>query len=278
MKNNISNYISPQELKLISNNDRQWLSEVFQRYEGYPDLNQLWSLMNEPWNNLGCNPNFIDTKIDAYYAHPVWLLNGLFIEQHYKSLENRSTFKDWVVGVNPSRLAEFGGGFGGLARLIGGALPALSIDIVEPHPHLIAIERANKTSNVRYKASLEGNYDVIIATDVFEHVPDPLKILYETSQHLKIGGKYLIANCFLPVIHCHLPQTFHFRNSWDIALKAMGMIPAEKVAYGRVYIRGESLNIEAARHIENISVRNWKYLKYVPFRLANAFTKVFFNT
>lgn len=262
------------ELKLISASDQQWLSDVLRTFNGLPNLEALWSLMDKLWHDFGCDPMVMDARIGAYYAHPVWLLNGLFIEQHAESLNNRAQFKDWAVKKAPQRVAEFGGGFGGLARMIGAELPSATIEIIEPHPTPIGISRAEKTTNVRYRPEMVGEYDVLIATDVFEHVPDPLQLLYETAQHLRVGGHYLIANCFFPVIRCHLPQTFHFRHSWDAAMQAMGLEPAEKVVYGRAFVRCGALNLKAARQVEEQSLKLWRVTQYLPGRLARPLTSM----
>ncbi|MEA1048976.1 class I SAM-dependent methyltransferase [Lamprobacter modestohalophilus] len=124
-------------------------------------------------------------------AHPVWLLNGLFIEQHAQSLDNRRRFTDWVAAQSPRRVADYGGGFGGLARMIGAACPSAEVEVIEPHPHPLAIERARRSPNVHYRPALDGEYDILIATDVFEHVPDPLGLAAETAAALKPGGHYL---------------------------------------------------------------------------------------
>jgi len=88
-------------------------------------------------------------------------------------------------------------------------MPAVQVEVVEPHPHPAAVALAEETPNVRYVSELTGEYDLLIATDVYEHVPDPISLAFSTASHLSIGGRYLIANCFSPVIACHLPQLFH---------------------------------------------------------------------
>lgn len=266
--------IPSEELALLKPNDQEWLARIFKRFGGYPNLNQLWALMDELWQSMGCDPKVIDARIGTYYAHPVWLLNGLFIEQHAESLSNREQFRIWVIKQAPQRVAEFGGGFGGLARTIGAELSTASIEIIEPHPTPIGIWRAQKTANVRYQPEMFGDYDIMLATDVFEHVPDPLQLVYETALHLRIGGHYLIANCFFPVIRCHLPQTFHFRHSWDAALQAMGLVPAEKVAYGRAFVRRGRLNLDAARRVERQSLRLWRVTRHLPSRIAHPLTNL----
>ncbi len=271
----LTRYISAADLQYVNPQEQAWLTQMFQRFGGYPSLEQLWSVMDEPWRALHCDPNVMDARIGDYYAHPVWLLNGLFIEQHAVSLDHRRRFTDWAAALEPLRVADYGGGFGSLARMIGEACPDAQVEVIEPHPHPLAIARAAQTPNVRYSPELGEGYDVLIATDVFEHVPDPLALVAETAAALKPGGRYLIANCFHPVILCHLPQTFHFRQSWAQALAAMGLTPAEPVVYGQAFVRRGALDLQAARRIERWSQRLWAVSPYIPGRAAHILRRVF---
>lgn len=270
----LTRYIPADDLALMTADEQSWLIEVFTRFDGYPTLEQLWALMDEPWQELRCDPDVMDARIGTYYAHPVWLLNGLFIEQHAQSLNNRRGFTEWVAARSPRRVADYGGGFGGLARMIGAVCPDARIEIIEPHPHPLAIERARRTSNVQYASSLDGQYDVLIATDVFEHVPDPLGLAAQTAARLRLGGQYLIANCFAPVIQCHLPRTFHFRHTWDRALQALGLEPADTVVYGRSFVRRGDLDLSAARAVEQRSRGLWSLMQYLPGRVARPLCRV----
>lgn len=245
----LDGYVSAQIQAHLTAEERDYLSAIFERFGGYPSLEQVWQLMDEPWDALGCDPNQMDDRITSYYRHPVWTLNGLFIEQDPESLTYRRAFKDWIVQQAPTRVADFGGGFGGLARLVGEALPLAQIEVVEPHPRPAAVVMASQTPNVRFVSALTGEYDLLIATDVFEHVPDPLGLCAETAANLKVGGQYLIANCFHPVIKCHLPQLFHFSYGWDAAMQAMGLIPSARVSYGRVYSRSDPIDLFSARTV-----------------------------
>lgn len=256
-------------LALIAPADVAWLDEVFARFGGFPSLEQVWLLMDEVWDTAGCDPAQMDDRIAAFYTHPVWLLNGLFIEQHGLSLENRSAFTDWVARQAPRRVADYGGGFGTLARMIGAACPAASIEVIEPHPHPAAIARAEETANVRYRPELTGEYDILLETDVFEHVPDPLGLVHATATHLGLGGQYLIANCFYPVMKCHLPQTFHFRHSWDIALAAMGLVPGDVVCYGQAYSLTGQLDVNRAGAVEQRSRRWFPLIERLPSRMRH---------
>lgn len=251
-------------LELFTAEERAYLTEIFQRFGGYPSLEQLWQLMDEPWEALGCSTSHMDDRVTAFYRHPVWMLNGLFIEQDPESLDHRRAFTDWVVQQAPHRVADFGGGFGGLARFIGQALPNALVEVVEPHPRSVAVAMAANTPNVRFVPELTGEYDVLIATDVFEHVPDPLGLCAETASHLKVGGQYLIANCFAPVIKCHLPQLFYFEYGWDAAMQAMGLMHGPRVQYGHAYRRTGPLDLVAARRMSNRAQRLYPLIRHLP--------------
>ena len=69
-----------------------------------------------------------------FYSHPVWLLNGLFIEQHSLSLQHRVAISDWVVEQGFDTVIDYGGGFGTIAKLIATKRPSCKIHIYEPHP------------------------------------------------------------------------------------------------------------------------------------------------
>ena len=220
--------------------------------------------MDEVWSLFDCDPLVLDDRITSFYSHPVWLLNGLFIEQDPESLFTRETFAFWVKDKSPTRIADFGGGFGSLGRYIGIALPHCSVEIVEPFPHPAAIALAERTSNVRYVSELSGEYDLLIATDVFEHVADPIALALSTASKLRRGGYFLIANCFYPVIYCHLPQLFHFSIGWHQVMSAMGLVPKERVQYGRAYLRSGNLNAISARKAALWSKRLFPLIRLLP--------------
>ena len=212
--------------------------------------------MDLAWEECGCNHSLGEKELMRFYSHPVWLLNGLFIEQHQESLGHRHSFTSFVAQLEPKRVADFGGGFGALARMLGTRCGQIKVEVIEPHPHPLAIELAKETANVRYVAELNGEYDVIMATDVFEHVRDPIALVEKTSQHLVLGGHYLMANCFLPVIRCHLPENYHWHWSWPLAMQQMNLQPGPVVAYGRIYQKVGPVAAAAARLVEQRS-RKW---------------------
>lgn len=219
-----------------------------------PSLEQIWASMDLIWDAQGCDNHTIQPeKLETFYRHSVWLLNGLFIEQHPASLEHRDAFSNWVAKQAPARVADVGGGFGTLARAIAAKSPESQVEVIEPHAHPFALTLTEQQENLSFKDELTGDYDVLIATDVFEHVADPLALLEKTAAHLAPGGRYLIANCFYPVIKCHLPCTFHFRHTWKWVLGKMNLKPIEEVGYGTVFEKTGPVVASQARGRERVS-------------------------
>jgi len=260
-------------LSALPREETRWVRMVLEGPGGSPlSVGRLWKLMDDVWRDLGCDPHRLDHRVERFYAHPVWLLNGLFTERDPESLAHRRGFVEWLVRRRPRRVADFGGGFGALARMLGSALPDARVEIIEPHPHPVAVELAARRENVRYRAELTGVYDAMVATDVFEHVSDPLGLAVDTATFLRVGGTYLIANCFRPVVLCHLPQNFHFEWTWERVLERAGLRPREPVEYGRAFERVGSLDLAAARDVELRSRRIHRWLRPLPGRVRRVLT------
>lgn len=73
-----------------------------------------------------------------------------------------------------------------------------------------------------------------------------------------------MANCFQPVILCHLPQHFHLDFSWRPAIAALGLAPGQRVAYAREYHRTGALNLPAARHQAARGKQLAPWLRHLP--------------
>lgn len=99
------------------------------------DLEQIWYLMDKVWDEMGCDNKNLDwEKIGRYYSHPVWLLNGLFIENHNLSMQIRENLAEYIAQQDFKHICDYGGGFGTLARTIAQKCPNSHIYIYEPHP------------------------------------------------------------------------------------------------------------------------------------------------
>jgi Methyltransferase domain len=231
-----------------------------------PTLEQMCAAIDFVWYAMGGNKWSPDPDMLAcYYRHPIWVLNGLFIEQHALSIEYREEFSDWVREQRPSRVGDFGGGFGTLARMVAAKCPETEVHVVEPFPHEQALARLAAFPRASYRSELSGLYDLVIATDVFEHISDPLALVNAVSAHIPIGGKFLIANHFAPLIACHLPPTFHFRSTWHFFMSMLGYQAERPVSYGWSYLKiREPANLAVVRKWEQVSRSIFRFTEKIP--------------
>ena len=194
-------------------------------YKKWPlALEQMWALMDMVWDEQDCdNRELDDEKISTYYRHPVWLLNGLFIESHELSMEHRDSISDWIVNHDIDSMLDYGGGFCTLSRMVNDKSSNITIDILEPFPSQVSRKIIEPCKQIRFVDEMPQVYDCIVALDVLEHVPDPLRILADMIKGTRLGGTLLIGNCFLPVIKCHLLQTFHFESSFQVIAEKMNL-------------------------------------------------------
>jgi trans-aconitate methyltransferase len=152
------------------------------------------------------------------------MLNGLFTGCNAASMAHRNLITEAIATLKSQSVLDFGGGFGTLARLLAKALPQADIRICEPYPPRYGIESCQPFPNIRFVPELSAqSVDVLVSTDVLEHVPDPIALLAAMVDAVRPGGHLLIANCFYPVILCHLPCTFHLRYSFNSFCRALGL-------------------------------------------------------
>jgi hypothetical protein len=239
--------ISP-ALYSLSPGERKAIENLLLRVGPAPSLEQLWSLMDEAWSHHGCNNNVpTHETLNAFYEDPVWLLNGMFIEQDELSMSHRRSIVSFVQSLAPQSVVDFGGGFGTLARLLSSALPESLISICEPYPTVCGVENCRQMPNISFVPSLQAfSCDVLVCTDVLEHVTQPIKLLAAMVDAVRLGGHLVIANCFYPVISCHLPSTFHLRYSFDsfcqvMGLDVIGLCPG---SHATIYRRNHSVPID----------------------------------
>lgn len=213
------------------------------------DLEQIWYLMDKVWDEMGCDNKNIDwNKLGQYYSHPVWLLNGLFIENHDISIQVREDIANYIANSGFETIVDYGGGFGSLAKAIAQKIPDKKVFIYEPFPSEYGKRCIAEYPNITFISKLEGEFDCIIATDVLEHLEDPLESFAQMLEHLKINGEAIIGNCFYPCIKCHLPQNFHYRYSFDVFAKMMGLknLGILKNTYASIFLKTKNQKLHPA--------------------------------
>lgn len=247
-------HVPAMELKKIDQEISRLLSQYTEN--NAPSLEQLWKIMDTVWDELGCdNQNFDIDKINNFYQHPVWTLTGLFIEQDKDSLNNRQSICNWIKHYHNDikTVIDYGAGMATLAKILASNLPNLSINLYEPYPSQIVLARLISYHNIHFVKQLKGDlYDCLISTDVLEHVPDPLFLLSEMINQVKPNGYLIIANCFYPVIKCHLPCTFHLRYTFNIFTRFMGLKRLETLN-NHIYIYQKCKMVTP----------NWQFLRFL---------------
>lgn len=205
--------------------DRVVLEALLGRTGASPSLEGMWEVMDRAWRECGCsNEDYDAASYAAFYRHPVWLLNGMFIEQDALSLQHRQAIAGHVARLAPGLIVDFGGGFGSLARMIAGQAPAARIEICDPFPPQPGVTLCRPFAKITFVEQLVvDRYDVLVSTDVLEHLHDPLTTLAEMVSSVRLGGHLLIANHFFPVIQCHIPSAFHLRYSFDWFCEQFGL-------------------------------------------------------
>jgi len=190
-----------------------------------PSLEQIWEEMDRVWDNFGLDNRVALGKqnIAAYYSHPVWTLNAFYTGADPVSVGHRQCIAQYISNLDPGRVADYGGGGAELARTLSSAVSQASIEIVEPYPSALGKYRVHELRNVKFVDRLDGEYDVIVAQDVLEHVENPILVAEAIAAALRPGGTVIFANCFRPVIKCHLPRTFHLKLSFRHILKLGGL-------------------------------------------------------
>jgi len=247
-----------------------------------PSIKQIWGALDLVWDAMAIDRFSPDPdKLARYYAHPVWVLNGLFAEFDGESVLHRERFADWIVQRRPRRVADFGGGFGTLARMVARKAPDCQVSVIEPQPLAAARDAAAGFTNILFETAPMGSYDIIVATDVFEHVLDPLGLLHSIAAHIPIGGYLLVANHFEPTIKCHLPTNFHLKLGWPIFMARLGFRREGDVVYGEAYIKvddrspttAQSSWQRASQLVWKVARRN-RYLSFAVGKLMRALARV----
>ena len=247
----------------LSSGDRRDIESLLDLVNFDLGLDQIWFLLDRAWVQCGCDSCSSDLlRLERFYSDPVWLLNGMFIEQDAVSIAHRLAITRAVAALAPRHVVDFGGGFGTLARMLANAMPQAEVAICEPFPPRHGIESCAPFANIVFVQELTSQcYDVLVCTDVLEHVPDPLSLLAAMVDSVRPGGHLLIANCFYPVIACHLPCTFHLRFSFDAFCSAMGLelIGSCEGSHATIYRRSQLLEL------------NWQNLRAMEVRSRQLF-------
>lgn len=216
----------PASYQHLDQASRDHIEDLLRHFNGrWPiKLHEMWQLLDMVWDELKCD-NIHPTAVSlaAYYLHPVWALNGLFVESDAESIGHRTRIANYVASLKARQTLDFGGGFCTLSRMIAKTDCHTRVTIYEPFPGFHTKSITASVPNLQLIGSLNQKYDCVCAIDVLEHLLDPLGSLNHVIKHLAPQGKLILANSFYPVIKCHLPSTFHLRYTFGLFLKPLGL-------------------------------------------------------
>lgn len=242
--------------ELLSEQDRKYLSQL---PETVPPVEWVWEEMDRVWDFYQLdNKQALDQQnVGDFYSHPIWLVNGIFTAVDPMSASQRMAIAKYLMQAGPIDIADYGGGFGEMALSICKLSWDAKVTIIEPYPSRFGMARLRSYPNVSFESGLHAeSYDALIVQDVLEHVDNPTKLAYEISQAVRVGGLIIFANCFYPVIKCHVPHTFHLRHTFKFVMSQLGLnfiqnIPGAE--YAQVFQRKSKLDLLAAMDAESKS-------------------------
>ena len=241
---------------LLSESDKKYLQKM---PINLPTVEWVWAEMDRIWDyyKLDNRKALEPQTIAQFYSHPVWLMNGIFTSLDPVSEKHRDLISQFTQDKKFKVIADYAGGFGELALKMAKKSPGANIKIVEPYPSAYGLERLKGIKNIEVISELGINeYDVIIAQDVLEHVEAPIELAIALTEAVKDNGLVIFANCFYPVIKCHLPKTFHLRHTFHYIMKVYGLEYQGRLTGAKhiqIFKKSGKVNANKARTAEKIS-------------------------
>lgn len=216
-----------------------------------PSVEWIWSEMNRVWQDQGLDNRVSLDKQDIgrYYSHPIWLVNGIFTALDKESVRHRQAIRQFLDRNGLNQIADYGGGSGVLANIIT-ENENTTVDIIEPYPADFYVNKYQHNHQINYIPDFaHHDYQAVIAQDVLEHVENPVKTAFTIASHARNHGYLIFANCFYPVIECHLPRTFYLRHTFPLIMKAMGLTYLGRMSeanHVQVFQKNKPINLDRA--------------------------------
>ncbi|MCB0170539.1 MAG: class I SAM-dependent methyltransferase [Anaerolineae bacterium] len=190
-------------------------------------LQQLWRLTDQAWDELnGANTNNrgVERFLSEFYQHPVWLINAAFCESDPSTINDRLAAIRLIRHVAPSKVLDFGGGFGTVSRLCAETIPDVNtIDLVDiSETRHVVQQYLSEYPKIRVLEKPAPLYDAVVSTEVLEHVIDPIETVIEINNLLRKGGAFSASWSFVPVVKCHLPHNYHLQTIMLWIIRSLG--------------------------------------------------------
>ncbi len=234
---------------LISNEDKNYLLNL---PSILPSNQWVWDEIDRVWESLGLNNKkaFLEQDIESFYNHPVWIMNGLFLEADPLSKRHQINIAKFIDENNIKKIADYGGGSGVFAEFLFKRNPLIATDIIEPYALEFFKKKILPYTSINFVNNFTcNNYDAVISQSVLEHVEKPIETAYKMAHHTKEGGLVIFADCYYPLIKCHLPSTFYLRHTFKFIMKKMGLDFVGRIPnaeHALIFRRKQYLDLNAA--------------------------------
>jgi len=212
-----------------------------------PNINDIWRISDQVWDDMGLNNRDYNLdQLGKYYSHPVFFLCGLFTEFDQDSMSHRKSIAGFFKNKKNIIILDYGGGFGTLAKEIVKITPSSKIDVYEPYASKYAYDNIQNFKNIRFVNNLkEDYYDILVNTDVLEHVENPIESIAIYNKCLKKDGILISHWNFTPCNKCHLPKHFHFRYSFNGIVPLLGFSKEiTNKRHGHYFKKIRNVNVE----------------------------------
>lgn len=117
-------------------------------------------------------------------------------EDSYGRLKRLHFIEETVAALRPRRILDVGCGSGTqLTRPLAAAFPEIEILAVDDDARSIEwARRQSPPANLRFDvpSAIEGSFDLVIASEVLEHVPEPDRFLADLRRRVEPGGRVVI--------------------------------------------------------------------------------------
>jgi len=199
-----------------------------------PTVQELWRILDAVWDQMGIETENGDS-LKEYYSHPIWLYNGLIVESNPICVKTRYEIIQLAKKYSPRTVLDLGGGTGILLKIAHAEIPqADRFDLVD-----ISIKWESYVSEglrpfgrIRALDHPQPPYDVVLSTEVMEHLRNPFEAISSINKFLKPRGVFIGTWSFYPMTRCHLPQNFYLARIFHNAVTLFGFKLLEKVNCG----------------------------------------------
>ena len=147
-------------------------------------------------------------------------LQVLYMNQHNDGTgkiwqEHYTSFAKFLHKFNPKNVLEIGGAHDYIVQNYRALDENINWTIVEPNPEHIE-DQKTKVIKAWFddKFNIEGNFDTIIHSHVFEHTYDPMLFIEHISKFMKVGDKHIFTfPLLLPMVKLKWTNALNFEHT-----------------------------------------------------------------